>query len=360
MNIDARKQQLLSLGRAEKVYRELYLQNQQVYFYDQKGELFEDWEAFSALYNRFNAYSTTLPEQAPTIMSNTLLEQTFFQDSGRDVCCVINARYCPPFWHHLNFIKIMYVLNGEILINISEDRHIILKKGNFIIAPPNIKQSVFSYHDDDFVINIFLRASTFEQTFSSLLQKSNSLSPFFWQVMYGKDENSLIWFQMETDPHLDEIVGKILDEWQEHKPGGNFYMVSHVMAFLGHALYHHRESITSVWNTQLQKNAFPTVIQYIHDHYNTVTLPSLAEHFGKSEGYMSRYIKQETGYSLTYLLREFKMKQAGKMIRDTRFSISQIMYEVGYTDISYFYRAFKDYYGMTPSEFRKKDKVVIL
>lgn len=123
---------------------------------------------------------------------------------------------------------------------------------------------------------------------------------------------------------------------------------------------YHRGEVSSIWNTQLQKNAFPEVIQYIHDHYNSITLPSLAEHFGKSEGYMSRYIKQETGYSLTYLLKEFKMKQAGKMIRDTRFSISQIMYEVGYTDISYFYRAFKAYYGMTPLEFRKKDKVVML
>lgn len=36
------------------------------------------------------------------------------------------------------------------------------------------------------------------------------------------------------------------------------------------------------------------------------------------------------------------------------------MYEVGYTDISYFYRAFKSYYGMTPSEFRNKDKVIVL
>ena len=360
MNHEARRQQLLAITPAEEIYRRLYRQHPQVYFYDRQGELFEDWATFSGLYRRSAPPGFPLPEQAPTIMSNTLLEQNFFQENGKDVCCVINARYCPPFWHHLNFIKIMYVLNGEILINISEDRHIILKKGNFIISPPNIKQSVFSYHDEDVVINIFLRISTFEKTFSSLLQESNDLAPFFWQVMYGKDENSLIWFQMDTDAQLDDMVYRLLEEWLNPKSGGNFYMISHVMAFLGHALYYHRDAITSIWNTRLQKNTFPAVIQYIHDHYNTVTLPSLAEHFGKSEGYMSRYIKQETGYSLTDLLREFKMKQAGKMIRDTRCSITQIMYEVGYTDISYFYRAFKSYYGMTPSEFRKKDKVILL
>lgn len=360
MNPDARKKQMLPMWEGEYCYRDLFLAQPQVYFYDQNGQFFEDWDSFSYLYRQFSTKDIQLPADAPTIMSNTLLEQYFFGDSTRDVCLVVNARYCPPFWHHLNFIKIMYVLNGEILINISAKDRIILKRGHFIIVPPNMKQSVFSYHDDDIVINIFLRASTFEQTFASLLLASNDLAPFFWKVMYGKDESSLIWFQMDSDPYLDEIICNMLDESDEPRSGGNFYMISNVMAFLGHALYHHRDTISSIWNTQLQDNTFPAVIQYIHDNYNTITLPSLAEHFGRSEGYMSRYIRQETGYSLTYLLKEFKMKQAGKMIRDTNFSIAQVMYEVGYTDISYFYRAFKEYYGMTPLNFRKKDKVIML
>lgn len=360
MDTDARKKQMLHMCQAEQYYRELFQALPQIYFYDQKGQLFENWETFSKLYRNANQNEIALPDEAPTIMSNTLLEQTFFADDSRDVCLVTNARYCPPFWHHLNFIKIMYVLNGEIIINISAKDHIILKRGNFIIVPPNMKQSVFSFHDDDIVVNIFLRASTFEQTFASLLLDANDLAPFFWKVMYGKDESSLIWFQMDTDPQLDAIICNMMDENDEPRSGGNFYMVSNVMHFLGHALYHHRNAISSIWNTQLQKDTFPTVIQYIHDNYNTITLPSLAEHFGRSEGYMSRYIKQETGYSLTYLLKEFKMKKAGSMIRDTRYSIAQIMYEVGYTDISYFYRAFKKYYGMTPMDFRKKDKVVVL
>lgn len=359
MNVADRKKSMRPLWQAELCYRKLYQALPEVYFYDQKGAYFEEWESFIALYRQYRPVGAELPKEAPTFMSNTLLEQVYFGDSNRDVCIVMNARYCPPFWHHLNFIKIMYVLNGEFLINISNKDHIILKQGNFILVPPNMKQSVFSYHDDDMIVNIFLKTSTFEQTFASLLLASNDLAPFFWKVMYGKDESSLIWFKMDTDPYLDEIICKMLDENDAPRSGGNFFMISNVMAFLGHALYHHRDTISSIWNTQLQDNTFPAVIQYIHDNYNTITLPSLAEHFGRSEGYMSRYIRQETGYSLTYLLKEFKMKQAGKMIRDTNFSIAQVMYEVGYTDISYFYRAFKEYYGMTPLDFRKKDKVIM-
>ena len=360
MNVADRKKMLLPMSKEEKIYRQLYYSLPQVYFYDQMGAYFEDWSSFLTLYGQHFHPNVSLPKEAPTLMSNTLLEQTFFGNTNRDVCIVMNARYCPPFWHHLNFIKIMYVLNGEFLFNISGKERIILRQGNFILVPPNMKQSVFSYHDDDMIVNIFLKTSTFAQTFASLLQESNELAPFFWKVMYGKDESSLIWFHTDPDKQLDEIICHMLDEWEKPQTGGNFYLIGNVMAFLAHALYYHRNEVSFVLNAQMQKNAFPEVIQYIYDHYNTLTLPELAEHFGRSEGYMSRYIKQETGYALSRLLKDFKMKQAGKMIRDTRFSISQIMYDVGYTDISYFYRAFKEYYGMTPLEFRGKDKVIML
>lgn len=41
-------------------------------------------------------------------------------------------------------------------------------------------------------------------------------------------------------------------------------------------------------------------------------------------------------------------------------ALAETACKTGYTDISYFYRAFKSYYGMTPYEFRKKDKVIML
>ena len=104
----------------------------------------------------------------------------------------------------------------------------------------------------------------------------------------------------------------------------------------------------------------PDIIHYIRKHYDTVTLSQLAEHFHKSEGYLCRFIKQETGYSLTALLNEYRMKQAALMLRDSDSSIESIMYKVGYTDISYYYRTFKKHYGMTPTNYRNQEKIIQL
>jgi methylphosphotriester-DNA--protein-cysteine methyltransferase len=78
----------------------------------------------------------------------------------------------------------------------------------------------------------------------------------------------------------------------------------------------------------------------------------------KRPGYLSRYIKKETGYNLSYLIREYRLSRAATMLRETRCSVEEIMYRVGYTDISYFYKVFKKKYQYTPNQFRKQLKIV--
>lgn len=52
MNPDARKKQMLPMWEAECCYRDLFLAQPQVYFYDQNWQFFEDWDSFSYLYRQ--------------------------------------------------------------------------------------------------------------------------------------------------------------------------------------------------------------------------------------------------------------------------------------------------------------------
>lgn len=63
---------------------------------------------------------------------------------------------------------------------------------------------------------------------------------------------------------------------------------------------------------------------------------------------------------MTHLLKEFRMRQAAVMLRETRCSIEEIMLRIGYTDISYFYKAFKECYKMTPKKYREQEKIILL
>ena len=73
MNVEDGKKRLLPMWRGELSYREWFRTLPEVYFYDQKGAKFEDWESFSTLYQRHCAPGIVLPKESPTLMSNMLL-----------------------------------------------------------------------------------------------------------------------------------------------------------------------------------------------------------------------------------------------------------------------------------------------
>ena len=71
-----------------------------------------------------------------------------------------------------------------------------------------------------------------------------------------------------------------------------------------------------------------------------------------------RKIKELANTTPTEFIREIKLKEAERLIRTTRDTIQEIMYQTGFNNKSNFYRIFKAAYTLSPSEYRKKSQVV--
>ena len=77
-------------------------------------------------------------------------------------------------------------------------------------------------------------------------------------------------------------------------------------------------------------------------------------------GVTPRYIHlllEETGRSFTHHLLERRLKAAAALLRDPRqfdCKITDIATEAGFTELSYFNRAFRRHYGATPSDVRRE------
>lgn len=69
---------------------------------------------------------------------------------------------------------------------------------------------------------------------------------------------------------------------------------------------------------------------------------------------MGKLIKKVTGSTLTELHKKIKLNQAKNLLKNSNFSISDIIAKVGYSNLSYFYKQFKEDTGVTPDEYRKK------
>lgn len=95
------------------------------------------------------------------------------------------------------------------------------------------------------------------------------------------------------------------------------------------------------------------IMNYIFENYQNITLRELAHHFGYSEPYLCKLFREEASASFTKILREFRLKQAKKLLQTTDRKLNEICDSIGYSDITQFIRDFKKQYGNTPGKYRK-------
>ena len=197
-----------------------------------------------------------------------------------------------------------------------------------------------------------------------MLLENDSISEFFWQMLYSKGSSQVLVVRCGRDERLRRIVLEMCEEGllqrKDQEAGGNLMMKGYVMLLFGWALKAHQQEMENMGSISVCEAALPVIVRYIRENYTTVTLTGLAKHFGKSEGYLSRYIRRETGKTFRFLLKEFRMKQAAGMIGNSTCSIEEVAAAVGYSDISCFYRNFKESFGCTPQQYRGRKNQVSL
>ncbi|WP_333646908.1 helix-turn-helix transcriptional regulator [Lacrimispora sp.] len=91
-----------------------------------------------------------------------------------------------------------------------------------------------------------------------------------------------------------------------------------------------------------------------------LTLRVLSHSLGYSEFYTTRKFKEISGMQFRDYLRHRKLAFALKEIRDSEKSLLDIAFDYGFSSHEAFTRAFKRTYGITPSEYRKNSKPVVL
>ena len=67
--------------------------------------------------------------------------------------------------------------------------------------------------------------------------------------------------------------------------------------------------------------------------------------------YEDRKIRELTGYSPNNFIREIRLQNALKLIESQKGNISEIGYETGFNNPSYFSKCFKRKFGVLPSEY---------
>ena len=97
---------------------------------------------------------------------------------------------------------------------------------------------------------------------------------------------------------------------------------------------------------------------WIARHLDSATLDGAAEHFHRSPSSLSRYFHQKTGEMFSQYLLKKRMERASELLMDGSIRISDISRQTGCTTPQNFSRSFRQYFGVTPREYRERRGII--
>ncbi|UKS27969.1 response regulator [Paenibacillus sp. HWE-109] len=97
-----------------------------------------------------------------------------------------------------------------------------------------------------------------------------------------------------------------------------------------------------------------TIKAHVATHYRDATLEELAKLVHMNPDYLSKFFKKNAGMLFSEYLTHVRMEQAANYLNDIQYKTYEISDMVGYSNSFNFTRAFKNYFGMTPRDFRNQ------
>lgn len=86
----------------------------------------------------------------------------------------------------------------------------------------------------------------------------------------------------------------------------------------------------------------------------SLSLEKMADELGYSPPYLSRYFKQKTGLCLFEYVNARRVAEACLLLKGTDKTVTEIAFEVGYNNLSFFNRYFRKLMDASPQEYRKR------
>ena len=79
----------------------------------------------------------------------------------------------------------------------------------------------------------------------------------------------------------------------------------------------------------------------------------MADVFGLSASYLSKLIKEQTGFTFTQYVWDLRVTTFKEKLISTDEPIKNLVCEIGYVDVANFTRRFRESEGMTPGQYRQ-------
>lgn len=174
--------------------------------------------------------------------------------------------------------------------------------------------------------------------------------------------------------HPNIMPGDIIKEaydkaliWEIHKVIRNEY--EHAKEFYKHNISNMVSTTLSIIARNIKREIKPKLAKGIADKHATVDeilnyirqhihdtdkmkISAIASRFSLTNSALSAYFKNQMGDSLHHYILMYRITLVKYRLKNTDFTVSEIAYQLGFTDESHLTRIFKKYNEITPKQFK--------
>ncbi|MGG7096501.1 AraC family transcriptional regulator [Clostridium sardiniense] len=254
-----------------------------------------------------------------------------------------HPRYNMPYHWHTE-CEIIRILEGDMLIIINEEK-ILAKKGDILFIHDGIfhggtpKDCVY----DCIVFDMNL-----------LLKQNHACTK---QIQNIINHNKVIEPKLPTDiSELRTCCNNLFDSMQIKNTGYEFVTQGSLYHLLGiilkHELYINKNKNTK--RNQQKILQFKKVLSIIENEYsNPISLEDLSRAAGMTPKYFCRFFHEMTNKTPIEYLNYYRIESASEQLITTDLPVTEIAFNCGFNDVSYFIKTFKKYKNVTPKKYLK-------
>ena len=182
------------------------------------------------------------------------------------------------------------------------------------------------------------------------------LNTAFFHNLIGREY--VIFKNLVRDQECASMFSRIIEQASEHSFGGVMELKKQLYEFFSLMCTRYVSEIISEDDYKKQfcrLDTFTAAVEYINRHYNEeLSVNTLASKFFISPSYFSHLFKKNSGRGVIEYINEVRVSRAKGLLETTDTPIGDIALSVGFGDINYFSRKFKELTGVSPSEHRKR------
>ena len=253
----------------------------------------------------------------------------------------------------IDFVSIVYVLKGQRKMMIEGDS-LLLEEGNAIILAPFTQFSSLFLDTNNITIQAFIRKDTFLRYFNSLFMGYDKLSVFLGNSVFFNQGTKYLFINSQLDERLRALVLDMLIEQEKKRTYSDKIIINGVALFLCQLISDYDSSIILNKGEIESARTADSIINYMHENISDISIDALVRRFSFSKSHIYGLLKQNTGKNYIQLLTEMKLEKAKVLLAASDLSIEDISTIAGYNSSRQFRRAFKEAFGASPGEFRRK------